>query len=180
MTRFSAPFKIKQAFSETTVASIDSSGNLQIDGAFTPTGKVSAAAAGNFIGPISSGSAAATGFAVLVQQTTVLGATKLQVAKLPEGADLLDVTFFVKTTFASAAGTPSLIVGTSAIDDAFLRITNVTALGQHKNGVATSAGTDWDGLSGVGATIHAHVTVASGAINSAAVGIVSVFYVHKV
>jgi hypothetical protein len=153
---------------------MDASGNLAIDGTF------SASSTGNFVGPISSGSAAATGLAVLVQQTTVVGPTKIQVAKLPEGADLLDVTFFVREAFATAQGTPSLIVGTSAVDDAFLRITNVTALGQHKNGVATSAGTNWDGLTGVGGVIHAHVTVASGAVASAATGIVSVFYVHKV
>ena len=174
MTRYSAPFKVKKPFAETTVLAIDASGNMAV------TGNVSANGAANIIGPISSGSAAVKGYAMMVQTTTVVGGTKVNVATLPEGADLIDVKFFVKTAFATAGGTPNLLVGTSAIDNAFLSITNVTALGMHSNGVFVSAGTDWDGLSGAGGTIHAHVTAASGAVASAAVGVTHVLYVHKV
>jgi hypothetical protein len=86
MTRYSAPFKVKKPFAETTVLAIDASGNMAV------TGNVSANGAANIIGPISSGSAAVKGYAMMVQTTTVVGGTKVNVATLPEGADLIDVT----------------------------------------------------------------------------------------
>jgi len=178
MTRFTAPLKVKQAFSETTVMSVNASGNLQMDGDLTVDG------ASTFIAPIQSGSAAAVGRVVLVQQTTVVGNTKAQIAVLPEGADVLDAKFFIKDVFAgSAKSDVNIIIGTSAAKSIFGQITNATAPGMYTaytSGIFVSSPTDWDGLTGVGATIHAKVTAASGAVASTGVGLCSIMYVHKV
>ncbi len=180
MTRFSAPFKIKQAFSETTVAAIKASG----------TAAVTMVSAGGdednvFVGPIASGSAAARGYAVLAQQATLVSnAAKVQVAQLPEGADFLNATLYVKSAFATAGADVVVRLGTSANETLFGTIsidTNI-AKGMHQlTGTAfTSAGTNWTNLNGAGAVIHAAVTAVSGAVASGAEGVLTITYIHKV
>ena len=179
MTRLSAPFKVKKAFSETTVMSVDSSGDVQFDGDLSMDGS------GNIVGPISSGPAASTGRVVLVQQTTIVSNTaKVLVATLPDGADLLEAKLFVKTSFGTAASAVIVRVGTSAVEDQFgvIDMDLNIAGGMHTVGAApfTSAATNWTNLTGAGAVIYAAVTAVSGAVASAAEGVLSIIYVHKV
>lgn len=198
MTRFTAPLKVKQAFSETTVMSVDTSGNLQFDGDidFSGTistdiavsGAVSGKSTGNFIGPISSGSAAATGFVVMAQQTTLVASVnKIKVAQLPEGADVIDWFINVTTPFATAAAHVTIEIGTSAtqgllgnivmdgadqITQGIKRVLETTARQTNVSG--------WNNVTGAGAVFHASVTAVSGAVASGGSGIITIQYIHKV
>ena len=80
MTRFTGPLKVKKAFSETTVASIDVNGVIK------------------------SGSSGEQGFVQLVQQKDITPNTaKVTAAIIPGGSDILDAYFMVKTAFGTAA-----------------------------------------------------------------------------
>lgn len=182
MTRFSAPLKVKKPFSETVVVSADASGNFAI------SGDMAIAGSSDFIGPISAGSAAATGYATLTQTTTVVSNTeKIKVAQLPEGADITDWYFYVTTAFGTAASDITLRVGTSANETLLGSISmdgSDQFVGGMKRPVETTAGqttnSGWSGVTGAGAVFYAAVTVASGAVASGASGIVGITYVHKV
>ena len=121
-------------------------------------------------GPIRAGTNGAVGLVVMTQQTTI---------KTSSGSQVLDVKFFVKTAFATSQATPILKVGTSAVDTKYATFTNVTALGMHGLGVFTSAGTNWTGITGADAVVVAQMTAASGALASAAEGVLSIMYVQK-
>ena len=161
MTRFTGPVKVKQAFSEAIVASIDENGIIK------------------------SGAAGESGFAQLVQQSTLTASntTNATAAVLPDGSDVLDIRFFVENAFATAAADVQVRVGTSANETLFGTIsidTNIAG-GMHVlTGTAfTSAGTSWNGLTGAGAKIMAQVTAVSGAIASGASGKLSITYVNN-
>jgi hypothetical protein len=131
-------------------------------------------------GPARAGTTGAVGLMVLTQQTTIVASAGSQVVgTLPNGADVLDIKFFIKTAFATAGCTPTLKVGTSAVDTKYATFTNVTSLGMHSIGTLVSAGTSWGNVTGADAIVVAQVTVASGALASAAEGILSVLYVQK-
>ena len=161
MTRFTGPLKVKEAFSEATVASIGETGVIK------------------------SGSAAATGFVVLAQQTTIVSNTaKVKVAQLPEGSDVLGANLFVKTAFGTAAADVKVRVGTSA-NETLLGEFNLDlniAAGMHNltGSAFTSAGTQWTNFTGAGAVMYAAVTAVSGAVASGAEGILTITYLHKV
>jgi hypothetical protein len=168
MTRFTGPLKVKKAFSETTVASIDVSGNIAANGV------------------IRSGDSGEQGFVQLVQQKDITPNTaKVTAAILPDGSDILDAYFMVKTAFGTAASDVILRVGTSANETALGIIsmdTNI-ATGMHHlaNAAFTSAGTPaaWSDVSGASAKIYAAVTAVSGAVASGASGTLSIVYVKK-
>ena len=131
-------------------------------------------------GPIRAGTNGAVGLVVMTQQTTIKTSSGSQVVgTLPNGSDVLDVKFFVKPAFATSQATPILKVGTSAVDTKYATFTNVTALGMHGLGVFTSAGTNWTGITGADAVVVAQMTAASGALASAAEGVLSIMYVQK-
>lgn len=189
MTRLSAPFKIKKAFSETTVMSVDASGNMQFDGDMSMDGNSTIGGSVDAVGPISSGSAAATGFTMMAQQTVVPASTgKIKVAQLPEGADVIDWNFYVTTAFGTAAAHIEIRAGTSAAETLLGAITldgadEVTTAGMKRPAETTAGQTTlagWNGVTGAGAVFHVAVTAVSGAVASAASGIFTIQYIHKV
>ena len=150
-------------------------GNVTVSGSSTLTGLVQVGAAGE------------RGFVQLVQQKdiTVASRTKSTAAVVPDGSDILDVYFMVKTAVATAAADVILRVGTSANETALGVIsmdTNI-ATGMHHlaNGAFTSAGTPaaWTDVSGAATKIFAVVTAVSGAVASGASGVLSIVYVKK-
>ena len=132
------------------------------------------------------GAAGERGFVQLVQQKDVTPNTaKVTAAVLPDGSDVLDMYFMVKTAFATAAADVVLRVGTSANETAFGTIsmdTNI-ATGMHHlaNAAFTSAGTPaaWTDVSGAATKIYVAVTAVSGAVASGASGVLSIVYVKK-
>lgn len=170
MTRFSAPFQIKKPFAETTVATMDASGNSTQLGTMSVTDT------------IKSGPSGSQGFAVLTQQASIAATTeKVQVAVLPATSDIIGASLFVKTAFATAGADVLVRVGTSANETllgAFSIDTNIAG-GMHNliGGAFTSAGSPWVDLGET--TLHVAVTAVSGAVASGASGILSIQYVKK-
>lgn len=156
MTRFTKPLKVKEAFSEATVASISDT--------------------------IKSGPSGQSGFVVLAQQASVAATTeKVQVANIPGTSDVIGVNLFVKTAFATAAADVKVRVGTSANETLlgeFDLDTNIAGGMHNLTGSAfTSAGSPWVDLGDT--VIYAAVTAVSGAVASGASGILSIQYVKK-
>ena len=186
MTRFTGPLKVKKAFSEVTVASIDASGSakftqgLSMGGALVVAGASTVSGASTLHGRVQVGEVATRGDIVLVQQSRVSATTtKVTAAVLPDGADVLDIKLFVETPFGASALTDiDLLVGTSAHDTRFARFTNVTAQGYYTvtDRTQTSA---WTNVSGANANVIIQVTAVSGAVASTASGILSIMYVAK-
>lgn len=186
-----------------SASSMSLSGPLSVSGAFTGkditlTGRVSASSASlkgsatiegdaTIDGVVQVGAAGERGFVQLVQQKdiTVASRTKSTAAVVPDGSDILDVYFMVKTAFATAAADVVLRVGTSANETALGTIsmdTNI-ATGMHHlaNAAFTSAGTPaaWSDVSGAATKIYVAVTAVSGAVASGASGVLSIVYVKK-
>ena len=180
-----------------SASSMSLSGPLSVSGAFTGkditlTGRVSASSASlsgdaTIDGVVQVGAAGERGFVQLVQQKdiTVASRTKSTAAVVPDGSDILDVYFMVKTAFATAAADVVLRVGTSANETALGTIsmdTNI-ATGMHHlaNAAFTSAGTPaaWTDVSGAATKIYVAVTAVSGAVASGASGVLSIVYVKK-
>jgi len=126
-----------------------------------------------------SANAATAGRIVLMQQATVAGDGYTQIATLPDGADVIDSKFFIKTPFATAATKINIIIGTSAAKDIYGTHVNATAPGMYSLSAFTSSPTDWDGVSGTGAVVHAKATATSGAVDDDGVGICTIMYVQK-
>jgi hypothetical protein len=174
-----------------------SASSMSLSGPFTGkditlTGRVSASSASlsggaTIDGVVQVGAAGERGFVQLVQQKdiTVASRTKSTAAVVPDGSDILDVYFMVKTAFATAAADVVLRVGTSANETALGTIsmdTNI-ATGMHHlaNAAFTSAGTPaaWSDVSGAATKIYVAVTAVSGAVASGASGVLSIVYVKK-
>ena len=173
-----------------------SASSMSLTGPFTGkditlTGRVSASSASlsgdaTIDGVVQVGAAGERGFVQLVQQKDVTPNTaKVTAAVLPDGSDVLDMYFMVKTAFATAAADVVLRVGTSANETALGTIsmdTNI-ATGMHHlaNAAFTSAGTPaaWTDVSGAATKIYVAVTAVSGAVASGASGVLSVVYVKK-
>ena len=173
-----------------------SASSMSLTGPFTGkditlTGRVSASSASlsgdaTIDGVVQVGAAGERGFVQLVQQKDVTPNTaKVTAAVLPDGSDVLDMYFMVKTAFATAAADVVLRVGTSANETAFGTIsmdTNI-ATGMHHlaNAAFTSAGTPaaWTDVSGAATKIYVAVTAVSGAVASGASGVLSIVYVKK-
>lgn len=125
-------------------------------------------------------SAADLGDVILCRQVSVpSNNTKIAVTRIPDGADIVDLTMFVQTPPSSSAlSTTNILIGTSAHDDRIARFTNVTAQGYYR--VSSSVRTSgWLSVSGANALLHVHTTAASGAIASAASGRIHIFYVKR-
>jgi len=173
-----------------------SASSMSLTGPFTGkditlTGRVSASSASlsgdaTIDGVVQVGAAGERGFVQLVQQKDVTPNTaKVTAAVVPDGSDILDVYFMVKTAFATAAADVVLRVGTSANETALGTIsmdTNI-ATGMHHlaNAAFTSAGTPaaWTDVSGAATKIYVAVTAVSGAVASGASGVLSIVYVKK-
>jgi len=173
-----------------------SASSMSLTGPFTGkditlTGRVSASSASlsgdaTIDGVVQVGAAGERGFVQLVQQKDVTPNTaKVTAAVLPDGSDVLDMYFMVKTAFATAAADVVLRVGTSANETALGTIsmdTNI-ATGMHHlaNAAFTSAGTPaaWTDVSGAATKIYVAVTAVSGAVASGASGVLSIVYVKK-
>jgi hypothetical protein len=173
-----------------------SASSMSLTGPFTGkditlTGRVSASSASlsgdaTIDGVVQVGAAGERGFVQLVQQKDITPNTaKVTAAVLPDGSDVLDMYFMVKTAFATAAADVVLRVGTSANETAFGTIsmdTNI-ATGMHHlaNAAFTSAGTPaaWSDVSGAATKIYVAVTAVSGAVASGASGVLSIVYVKK-
>jgi hypothetical protein len=185
-----------------SASSMSLNGPLSVGGTFTGkditlTGRVSASSASlkggatiegdaTIDGVVQVGAAGERGFVQLVQQKDVTPNTaKVTAAVVPDGSDILDVYFMVKTAFATAAADVVLRVGTSANETALGTIsmdTNI-ATGMHHlaNAAFTSAGTPaaWSDVSGAATKIYVAVTAVSGAVASGASGVLSIVYVKK-
>lgn len=138
------------------------------------------ASSGSFYGRLRVGSSAADlGDVICCRQVTVPANNTKVSTTLPNGADIVDITAFIQTPpGGSAQSTTHILVGTSAQDDRFLRITNVTAQGYYRQ--STSARTSaWLSVSGANAAVIVHTTAASGAIASATSGRINIFYVKR-
>ncbi len=138
------------------------------------------ASTGKFYGRLRVGSSAADLGDVLLCRQVAVPANNTKVSTtLPNGSDIVDITAFLQTpTSSSALSTTHILVGTSAQDDRFLRITNATAQGYYRQ--STSARTSgWLSVSGANSTLIVHTTAASGAIASAASGRINIFYVKR-
>ena len=173
-----------------------SASSMSLTGPFTGkditlTGRVSASSASlsgdaTIDGVVQVGAAGERGFVQLVQQKDVTPNTaKVTAAVVPDGSDILDVYFMVKTAFATAGADVVLRVGTSANETALGTIsmdTNI-ATGMHHlaNAAFTSAGTPaaWTDVSGAATKIYVAVTAVSGAVASGASGVLSIVYVKK-
>ena len=173
-----------------------SASSMSLTGPFTGkditlTGRVSASSASlsgdaTIDGVVQVGAAGERGFVQLVQQKDVTPNTaKVTAAVVPDGSDILDVYFMVKTAFATVAADVVLRVGTSANETALGTIsmdTNI-ATGMHHlaNAAFTSAGTPaaWTDVSGAATKIYVAVTAVSGAVASGASGVLSIVYVKK-
>ena len=173
-----------------------SASSMSLTGPFTGkditlTGRVSASSASlsgdaTIDGVVQVGAAGERGFVQLVQQKDITPNTaKVTAAVLPDGSDVLDMYFMVKTAFATAAADVVLRVGTSANETALGTIsmdTNI-ATGMHHlaNAAFTSAGTPaaWTDVSGAATKIYVAVTAVSGAVASGASGVLSIVYVKK-
>ena len=173
-----------------------SASSMSLTGPFTGkditlTGRVSASSASlsgdaTIDGVVQVGAAGERGFVQLVQQKDITPNTaKVTAAVVPDGSDILDVYFMVKTAFATAAADVVLRVGTSANETALGTIsmdTNI-ATGMHHlaNAAFTSAGTPaaWSDVSGAATKIYVAVTAVSGAVASGASGVLSIVYVKK-
>lgn len=185
-----------------SASSMSLNGPLSVGGTFTGkditlTGRVSASSASlkggatiegdaTIDGVVQVGAAGERGFVQLVQQKDITPNTaKVTAAVVPDGSDILDVYFMVKTAFATAAADVVLRVGTSANETALGTIsmdTNI-ATGMHHlaNAAFTSAGTPaaWSDVSGAATKIYVAVTAVSGAVASGASGVLSIVYVKK-
>ena len=185
-----------------SASSMSLNGPLSVGGTFTGkditlTGRVSASSASlkggatiegdaTIDGVVQVGAAGERGFVQLVQQKDITPNTaKVTAAVVPDGSDILDVYFMVKTAFATAAADVVLRVGTSANETALGTIsmdTNI-ATGMHHlaNAAFTSAGTPaaWTDVSGAATKIYVAVTAVSGAVASGASGVLSIVYVKK-
>ncbi len=160
--------------SANTIRATDiSASSMTLAGTFVVSG------ASTLHGRVQVGDAATRGDIVLVQQQRLSASTtKVTAAVLPDGADVLDIKFFVETPFASGATQIDVLVGTSTHDTRFARFSGVTAQGYYTvtDRTQTSA---WTNVSGANANVIVHTTAVSGAVASAASGILSIMYVSK-
>lgn len=186
MTRMSAPWKVKQPYTDTTVASIDVSGSAKFMQGASFGGAVNVSGAGiETTGTVKSfsriqlgSSAADTGDVVLCRQVALPANTTKATTRLPDGSDVVDVTMFVQTPpGGSAQSTVNVLVGTTAHDTRFASFTNVTAQGLYKTVTRQTSG--YNSVSGASGLITVHTSAVSGAIASGAAGRINIFYVKR-
>ena len=179
MTRMSGPLKIKRPFEETTVASIDVSGSAKFAQGASFTGEVVVTGSVKATRLQVGTSASDSGDVLLCRQIAVPNNTTKNTARIPDGCDIVDITAFIQTPpGGSAQSTCNILVGVSADDDRYLRITNVTAQGFHR-AVTSTQSSGWNSVSGASAIITVHTSAVSGAIASGTSGRVNVFYVKR-
>ena len=139
-------------------------------------------------GPIRVGpNANSRGRVVLCQQVTLTPSNSVNatVARLPTGADVLDIQFFCTNAYSTAGASGNtqvseIRIGTSGTETAFGTI-QVSARGRYRvaQGVFTSAGTSWLALNSANSRIMAQVTAVDDGSHSAAAGVLSIVYLQK-
>lgn len=130
-------------------------------------------------GPVQVGPTGQRGRLMLVQQAEISGNNAKKTITLPGGSDIIDFKYIPRSPLStSAASTVDILIGTSADDAKFARLTNVS--GMHYRTMAND--TDVSGLasvSGSPAVIIVGATAVSGAIASGGRGVVNIVYLQK-
>jgi len=130
-------------------------------------------------GPVTVGPLNQRGRLLLVQQAEISGNNAKKTITLPGGSDILDFKYIPRSPLSSsAASTVDILIGTSADDVKFARLTNVS--GMHYRTMAND--TDVSGLasvSGSPAVIIVGASAVSGAIASAGRGVLNIVYLQK-
>ncbi len=190
MTTHAAPFNIKRHGTETTVVSFDASGSATFaqgvnfgNGVRTTGGitsnTIEASASAHFKGRIQAGEGATLSEVLCVKRVAIPANNTKVTAEVPDGSDIIGVMAFVQTPpGGSAQSTCNILVGVSAQDDRFLRISNCSAQGYYTTPTSTRT-SGWASVSGAGARIMAHTTAVSGAIASGTSGFIGIQYIRR-